>query len=228
YRAAVFVAQQEQGDAISYTEAFAEFGEAHGLEVDLYDAGGYSQIDNQISQIQTAMTTDPDIMVVWATDPNAVVPVLTQAADEGVEVLNWIQPTNFEGAASSIHTDFVDDAYQLTTAIGTLLGGEGDIVTSFGGCGGQYQRDLQAGAEKAAEEQGLNIAVNECPADFDPSRVQDIVDNALVSNPNIKAVLTSVVSQSVGAVNATKAQGLTDDVIVGSGILTSCNDVDLV
>src|SRR5699024_10147522 len=41
-------------------------------------------------------------------------------------------------------------------------------------------------------------------------------------------ILTSVVSQSVGAVNATKAQGLTDDVIVGSGILTSCNDVDLV
>lgn len=229
YKAAVFVAQQEQGDAISYTEALADFGAEHGLEVDLYDAGGYSQIDKQISQIQTAIATDPDIIIIWATDPNAVVPVLQQAADQGIQVLNWVQASAFEGAASTIETDFEAETEKLTTAVGNMVGGEGEIVTAFGGCGGQYQRDLQAGAEAAvAEMPGMSIAVSECPADFDPSKVQTIVENALAANPNINVVLTSVVSQAVGAVNAVKAAGATNDVVVGSGILTSCDDVELV
>lgn len=229
FRAAVFVAQQQQGDAISYTEALKEFGAKHGLQVDIYDAGGYSQIDKQISQIQTALTTKPDVMLVWATDPNAVVPALTQAAAEGVKIINWVVPSNFDGAISDIHTDFTQDAENLTSAIGTIIGGEGELVTAFGGCGGQYQRDLQDGAEKAvADNPGLSIAVNECPADFDPSKVQEIVQNALVAHPDIRGVLTSVVSQAVGAVNAIQAAGASDDVVVGSGILTSCSDIKLV
>jgi ABC-type sugar transport system substrate-binding protein len=155
--------------------------------------------------------------------------VLQQASEQGVEVLNWVQPSNFEGAASTIQTDFVQDSYNLTTAIGTMLGEEGGIVTAFGGCGGQYQRDLQQGAEDAvADMPGLSIAVNECPADFDPSKVQNIVENALVAQPDVRAVLTSVVSQAVGAVNAIQAAGATGEVLVGSGILTSCDDVELV
>lgn len=229
FKAAVFVAQQQQGDAISYTEALKDFGAEHGLQVDVYDAGGYSQIDKQISQIQTAMTTKPDVMLVWATDPNAVVPALKQAAAEGVKVINWVVPSNFDGAISDIHTDFKQDADKLTSAIGTIIGGKGQLVTAFGGCGGQYQRDLQAGAEKAvADHPGLSIAVNECPADFDPSKVQEIVQNALVAHPDVRGVLTSVVSQAVGAVNAIQAAGASKDVVVGSGILTSCSDVKLV
>lgn len=229
YRAAVFVAQQEQGDAISYTEALAAYGAEHGLEVDLYDAGGYSQIDKQISQIQTALATDPDVILIWATDPNAVVPVLQQAADQGVKVINWIQASAFEGAVTTIETDFEAETEKLTAAIGEMVGGTGQVITAFGGCGGQYQRDLQAGAEAAvAEFPDMSIAVNECPPDFDPSKVQTIVENGLAANPEINVVLTSVVSQAVGAVNAIKAAGATGDVVVGSGILTSCDDVELV
>lgn len=229
FKAAVFVAQQQQGDAISYTEALAAYGKEHGLEVDLYDAGGYSQIDKQISQIQTAIATEPDVLIVWATDPNAVVPALEKAAAQGIKIINWVQAPNFPGAASTIATDFVQDSYNLTKAIGVMAGEQGDLVTAFGGCGGQYQRDLQAGAEKAvAEMPDMKIAVKECPPDFDPSKVQDIVQNALVAQPNIKGVLTSVVSQSVGAVNALQAAGASGEVLVGSGILTSCEDVDLV
>lgn len=229
FKAAVFVAQQQQGDAISYTEALKKYGAEHGLAVDVYDSGGYSQIDKQISQIKTALTTKPDVMLVWATDPNAVVPALQQAASEGVKIINWVVPSNFAGAIADIHTDFSKDAYNLTNAIGTMIGGKGKLVTAFGGCGGQYQRDLQAGADKAvAENPALSIAVKQCPADFDPSKVQEIVQNALVAQPDVRGVLTSVVSQAVGAVNAIKAAGAAGDVVVGSGILTSCSDVELV
>lgn len=199
------------------------------MEVDPYDAGGYSQIDKQISQIQTAIATQPDILIVWATDPNAVVPALNQAASQGIKVINWVQAPNFPDAASTIATDFVQDSYNLTKAIGTMAGEEGKLVTAFGGCGGQYQRDLQAGADKAVGEMpGMSIAVKECPPDFDPSKVQSIVENALVANPDIKGVLTSVVSQSVGAVNSIRASGAGGEVLVGSGILTSCKDVELI
>lgn len=229
YTAAVFVAQQQQGDAISYTEALEDFGAEHGLQVDLYDAGGYQNIDVQINQIQTAMAKDPDIIIIWAVDPSAVVPVLQQADAQGIKVLNWVQPTTFDGAISNIYTDFVEDSYNLTHAISTMMGGEGDLVTAFGGCGGQYQRDLTMGAEKAVEElPNVSIAVAECPSDFDPSKVQDAVENALVAQPNVKGVLTSVVSQAVGAVNAVQAYGATGEVLVGSGILTSCPDIELV
>lgn len=229
FKAAVFVAQQQQGDAISYTEALKEFGAKNGLQVDLYNAGSYADIDKQINQIRTALTTKPDIMIVWATDPNAVVPALTQAAQEGVKIMNWIVPSAYDKAVTSIYTDFKTDSYNLTKAVGQMIGGKGKIVTAFGGCGGSYQRDLQAGADKAvAENPGLKIAVKECPSDFDPSKVQEIVDNALVSQPDVKAVFTSVVSQAVGAVNAIRAAGAQNDVVVASGILTSCKDVQLV
>ncbi|MCW2902812.1 MAG: hypothetical protein JWO67_5077 [Streptosporangiaceae bacterium] len=229
FKAAAFVAQQQQGDAISYTQALKEYGAKHGLDVDIYDAGGYANIDKQINQIRTALTTHPDVMLVWATDPNAVVPALTEAAAQGVKIINWIVPSAYGGAVSSIHTDFVQDSYNLTKAIGETFGGEGKIVTAFGGCGGSYQRDLQAGADKAAADNpGLSIAVKECPSDFDPSKVQETVANALVSQPDVKAVLTSVVSQAVGAVNAIQASHAEGHVTVGSGILTSCDDVKLV
>jgi ribose transport system substrate-binding protein len=229
YKAAVFVAQQQQGDAISYTQAMKEYGAQHGLDVDLYDAGSYANIDKQINQIQTALTTHPDIMIVWATDPNAVVPALTQAAEQGVKIMNWIVPSAYTDVVADIHTDFTRDAYNLTKTVGTMIGGKGKIVTAFGGCGGSYQRDLQAGADKAVSETpGLQIAVKECPSDFDPSKVQDIVGNALVAQPDIKGVLTSVVSQAVGAINAIQASGARGNVVVGSGILTSCDDVQLV
>lgn len=229
FKAAVFVAQQQQGDAISYTEALKEFGAQHGLQVDLYNAGSYADIDKQINQIQTALATKPDIMIVWATDPNAVVPALTQAAESGVQIMNWIVPSAYDKAVTSIYTDFKTDSFNLTKALGGMMGGQGKIITAFGGCGGSYQRDLQAGADKAAAETpGLEIAVKECPADFDPTKVQDIVSNALVAQPDIKGVMTSVVSQAVGAVNAVQASGLQGQVTVASGILTSCKDVELV
>jgi ribose transport system substrate-binding protein len=229
YRAAVFVAHQAQGDAISYVEALEEFGAEHGLSVDLYDAGGYSEIDKQISQIQTAIATDPDIIIIWATDPNAVVPALKQASEAGIKVLNWVQSTGFDGAISSIESDFVTDSYNLTLAMSEMIGGEGDLVTTYGGCGSQYQRDLQEGTQRAVDETpGLKIAVEECPPDFDPSAVQTIVENALASDPDIRGVLASVMSQAVGAVNAVTASAAQGDVVVGAGILTSCEDVALV
>lgn len=228
FKAAVFVAQQQQGDAISYTEALKDFGAEHGMQVDIYNAGSYADIDKQINQIQTALATDPDIMIVWATDPNAVVPALTKAAESGVQIMNWIVPSAYEDAVTSIYTDFRTDSYNLTNAVIGMMGGEGKLITAFGGCGGSYQKDLQAGADKAvAESPGVEIAVKECPADFDPTKVQDIVSNALVAQSDIRGVLTSVVSQAVGAVNAVQAAGLQDQVTVASGILTSCKDVQL-
>ena len=229
FKAAVFVAQQQQGDAISYTEALKDFGAKHGLDVHVYNAGSYSDIDKQINQIRTALTTHPDIMIVWATDPNAVVPALTQAAAQGVKIMNWIVPSAYDKPVSSIYTDFKHDSYNLTKTVGKIIGGKGKLVTAFGGCGGSYQRDLQAGADKAASDTpGLEITVKECPSDFDPSKVQAIVDNALVAHPDIAGVLTSVVSQAVGAVNAIQASGAKGHVVVASGILTSCDDVKLV
>ncbi|EYT52560.1 hypothetical protein H490_0112685 [Leucobacter sp. UCD-THU] len=229
YRASVFVAQQEQGDAISFTEAMKAFGAEHGLEVDVYDAGGYAQIDKQINQIQTAIATDPDILLVWATDPNAVVPVLEEAGKRGIPVINWVLNTAYEDAVTTINTDWVAESKKLTTAIGEYLGGEGKLITAYGGCGGEYQRDLQTGSEEAAADMpGLEIAVAECPPDFDPSKVQTIVENGIAANPEINGVLTSVMSQSVGAVNAIRAAGAQDQVVVGSGIITSCEDVDLI
>lgn len=229
FKAAVFVAQQQQGDAISYTEAMNDYGAEHGLDVTVYDAGGYANIDKQISQIQTALATKPDIMIVWATDPNAVVPALTEAGEQGVKVMNWVVPSAYTDVVSDIHTDFTQDAYNLAKTVGEINGGKGKFVTAFGGCGGSYQRDLQAGADKAvAENPDLSVVVNECPADFDPSKVQEIVENALTAHPDLNGVLTSVVSQAVGAVNAIQASGATGDVVVGSGILTSCDDIKLV
>lgn len=226
----VFVVQAHQTDAFAQSAASSikEYGEELGVEVTVVDAGGYTEVQKQISQIQAATAQSPDAIVVWSTDPTAVVPALQEAQKEGAKIFGWVQPPNMDGLVSTVSANYVQDAEAYSTALFDYIGGKGEVMAAFGACASQYYADLRAGMGNALKNYpDIELVADECTPDFDPAKTEELVTNTLTSHPDLRGVVTSLVQQAVAARTAAQTAGAGDQVVAVGEALADCGQIDL-
>lgn len=226
----VFVIQAHQTDAFSQSAAqsIQAYGESLGVDVTVLDAGGYTEVQKQISQIQAAAAQHPDAIVVWSTDPTAIVPALRDAAKVGARIFGWVQPPNFDGLASTVSADYAQDADTYSTALFHFMGGSGEVLGAFGACASQYYTDLHQGMKDALKNfPDIHLVGDECTPDFDPSKTETLVSNTLTTHPDLGGVVTSLVQQAVGAVTAAQAAGVPGHVTAVGEALADCGQIGL-
>lgn len=227
YKVVLLQAHRSDAFAISAAQAVKEMGTENGVEVIVNDAGGYQNVPKQIDQIEAAILEKPDALVVWATDPTAVVPALKKAEAAGIKVVGFVQPPAMP-TALTVTGDFTLDGKTMATSLFERMGGKGKAMVILGGAGSAYQAALKAGWTEALKSYpDIEVVADQTIPDFDPSKVQSAVENQLVRNPDLAGVMTTTTAMAASASDALAAAGLSGKAFAVGQILGDCDQIRL-
>jgi ribose transport system substrate-binding protein len=165
----------------------------------------------QVSMIEDCISRKPDVIVVNAVDPAAVVPALKKANEAGIPVLMQNADTNPEGHAYTkafIGSQSYDQGYAVGQMIVKALGGKGNIVVITGKTGQTDTINRTAGMQAAFKDAKANIDVLAVqPADWSKDKALTVMQDLLTRFPKINAVFGQDDPMALGALEAIKAQG---------------------
>jgi ribose transport system substrate-binding protein len=171
-----------------------------------------SDVQSQIAQIEDQLAKGVNAIALAPTDPNALAPLVDAAKAKNVPVVfvdtkgindgvTFIGTNNAEGA--KLAADFICKNIEAGSDVAILQG----IITQSTG---QARAD---GSKAGLTGCGLNV-VAEQPADWDRAKAQSVMENILTGNPNLKAVFASNDNMALGAIEAIKAAGKLEQIMV--------------
>jgi ribose transport system substrate-binding protein len=171
-----------------------------------------SDVQAQIAQIEDQLAKGVNAIALAPTDPNALAPLVDAAKAKNVPVVfvdtkginegvTFIGTNNEQGA--KLAADFICGKVEKGSDVAILQG----IVTQSTG------QARAEGSKAGLTACGLNV-VAEQPADWDRAKALSVMENILTGNPNLKAVFASNDNMALGAIEAIKAAGKLDRIMV--------------
>lgn len=198
-----------------YVEAGAKkAGEDLGVNVTIVGPSSEAEIIQQVNMLEDQLSQQPDAIVVSPTQPDTVIPVLEDAASQGIPTLLIDSDADFEGKVTFIGTENYDAGQEAGKEIASKLQ-PGDKVVLIAGALGNPATDARIkGAKDALEEAGMVIAAEQ-PADSDKSKAMSVMENILEAEDDIKAVFSANDDMAIGVLRAVEAANL-DIIIYGT------------
>lgn len=189
-------------------KAGAEAGGAEtGATVTLAGATAETEVQQQIDKIRTAITQQVDAIVVAATAPDQIKPVLEEAAAAGIKVLLVDTPVDgFEDAVTFIGTDNLAAGEQAGEFIASQTT-SGKMAILGGHPGNGATDDRVQGVKDALAETDIEI-VAELTAESDRALARSTMADILQTSPDINVVFAANDDMALGAVEALKAAGV--------------------
>lgn len=197
----------------SYVAAGVEAAEAElGVEVELVGAANETAYDEQTNQIETILADDSiDAVVISPLQPDSVSAVLS-GTDKPILFVDTDAP--YEDKIAFIGTG--NEA--ATTAGGEVAGelaGEGAKALWIGGIQGDTTNDArERGFEAGLKSKGVEIVARQYAQNL-ADTASSVMENVLVSNPEITVVVTNNDEMAAGAGRAVQAAGRDDIIIFG-------------
>ncbi len=202
----------------TYEQAFVEAADGmDNVDAIILDAGG--DVARQIAQMQDLIQQQVDVIVIWPTNGQAVVPAVRAAsmqgipvvvtnsniADEGAEfIASFSGPNNIQQGASSAELmceALAEDGQDPSEA-------EGRIVQISGQPGYTTAVERQKGFEDRLPDACPAVEIVETqPGDWNREKAQRVMENFLVKYDEIDGVYAGDDNMGVGALNAAKAAG---------------------
>jgi ABC-type sugar transport system substrate-binding protein len=221
--------QAHRFDSFANTLAWGAGEEAKrlGAKLTTLDAGGYQFPQKQMAQIQAAMTQKADAILIWATDVNAVAPLVKQAREAGIVVVGYVQLPETELDAHAVSDD-EQESYELNKCLIEAAGGKGEYAAVYGVAGSTYQAAIEKGFQRAVGEfPDAKIVSEKLIPDVDPAKTQNIVQDELQRHPNLTGIFGTVLSMANGATQAVAAAGKAGKVGVAATNIDSPKAADL-
>lgn len=188
---------------------------ADSFEVIILDAGGDPV--RQIAQIEDFILQQVDVIVVWPTNGEAVIPAVKKAYEAGIKVVVTNSPI---GSAGIQYTetfsgpDNVEEGRIAARLMSEGLGGEGNIVQITGLPGYVTATERQQGFEEEIAKVAPGITIMDTqPGDWNREKSQRVMENFLTKFPNIDGVYAADDNMGIGALNAAKAAGRAEGMI---------------
>lgn len=183
-----------------------------GLELIVTDA--QDSVSTQISNIEDLLQSGVAVLIVNATDSDAVVPAVMEANSRNVPVIAVDRGVNGGVLAYFIASDNLAGGRLAGEYICEQLGGSGNVVELEGIPGASAARERGQGFNEAAAEcEGLNVVARQT-ANFNRAEGLTVMENILVAQPDIAAVFAHNDEMALGALQAIQASGR-DILVVG-------------
>ena len=204
--------------------------EAQNLNVKMTIALPEEEVDlaKQVDMVDAAMRNGVDAIIISASSSSGVIPEIKKARDAGIKIVNFdtriADPKMYD---AFVGADDVYGAYKAGKFIAEQLGGKGDIGLITGLLAQSTGVDRKAGFLKAIKEYPGIKVVAEAGAQWRSDLAADATSNILTAHPSIKAIFACNDQMAVGMVNAAKAAGKRQNLIlVGyDGIIDAVNMV---
>lgn len=170
--------------------------------------------EQQVSDIETVMALDPDIIVSIPTDPVATADAYQRAADKGIKLVFMDNvPQGFTAGknyVSCVSADNYGNGIVAADLIGEALGGQGKIgIVNFDVDFFVTNQRLEA-FEKTMSEKYPNIQVVSKMGFKDPNATSEVADAMLTQNPDIQAIFAHWDVPAEGVLSSLRAAGRTD------------------
>lgn len=159
-----------------------------------------SLIENLINQHASAILVDP-------IDKNALIPVLKKAVASGVNVITMGNKVMADGNYSTLYPDAADAA-ATARALGTAIGGKGEIAMLIGARGNYVSDTREKGFSDALAKDFPDVKVVSIqPAGWDPTKGADVAQTWMTTYPELKGIWSMSDTQLLGASSVADAAG---------------------
>ena len=183
-----------------------------GVEMIILAPPKQNDIDAQITIVEDQMAKGIAGMVIDPGNPDALRPVVTSVVEEGVPVVFVNQGYTGEGI-TLVGTDNEGTARAGGEYLCANLPTGSEVVILTGNPAQLAARQRADGSRKSAQECGLHV-VAELSAKWDRFKAQNIMNDVITRNPDIKGVMTGSDSMALGAAEALIDAGMIDQVLV--------------
>jgi ribose transport system substrate-binding protein len=200
----------------TYEQAFEEAAEQAGnVDAVVLDAGG--DVARQISQVRDLIQQQVDVIIIWPTDGQAVVPAVKRAKDAGIPVV--VTNSNIAEAGQPLIASFsgpnnIQQGAYAAEMMCDQLGGKGQIVQITGQPGYTTAIERQKGFEDRLPQVCPDVTILDSqPGDWNREKAQRTMEGFLTRYDNIDGVYAADDNMGVGALNAAKAEDRADEII---------------
>lgn len=150
-----------------------------GAAMTLYEAGGYTNLSTQLSQMDNCIAQKFDGIILGAISADGVGPLVKKATDAGIPVIDFVNGVKEPSVSGHALVSFYDLAYQTGKYIVEQSGGNSTVVGFFPGPqGAGWSDDAVRGFNDAIKESKVEIAVTR-RGDTGLNVQLDMINNAL-------------------------------------------------
>ena len=202
---------------------YEDAAKEYGVQVDIYAAPSEGDILVQKQILDDMIAKNYDVLLVSPITDTNLIAALKTATQRGIPIINVcdasISPEAQEkhgiDILSFITTDFAENSRLATAYVADLLGDEGgEIMHIMGLPGGRAAEERKRGyLEKVAEYPQL-VDIGVWPGDWDRKKSMDVAADIIQSHPNLRAIIGANDTTGLGAYQAVKNAGKTDQIIV--------------
>lgn len=173
-----------------------------GYDVTILSAGGYGKVDTQVSQIETLIAKNVDIMLVDPADPTVTRGPIERAISQGITVVGAGDPApGANGSASAAHCDVGKD---LAEGAKKLLPDGGQIGVLAGPAGAFWSTERLKCFKESIKDTDLKI-ITEQATDPDVAKGLSTASDFLQRFPDLDLLYGADDTVGVGAGKAVEA-----------------------
>ncbi|HYD62647.1 MAG TPA: TMAO reductase system protein TorT [Noviherbaspirillum sp.] len=198
--------------------------EARKLGVNLVklNAGGDSNVNAQISQIQDLIERKVNAIIVGATNANGVKPVIESSIGKGIPVIGLSSIPNASGLSSAISADHYDMGRLQAHCLGKALNGKGAVALISQQQGQSWADTRRRGFIETIQKEysGIRI-VAESRKQVTRNGAINLVEDWLQRFPDINGIYNAVDDTAAGAWLAVKSAQKEGSVRIAASNLSS-------
>lgn len=196
--------------------------ELDGVEVYVLASESDAQVEPQLNICNTMLERDTDALIVAAVNPTGLLPCLAEATNRGMPVVdidaNLVQEVAEEAGAEvafSVGSDNVEAGALGAEYIAERLQ-EGKVLLLEGAPGALTAIDRRDGFAEHLPKVAPNLEiVASLTANWERGRAANVTTDVLTRHPDLAAIFASNDQMALGAVEAARAVGRDDLLIVG-------------
>jgi protein TorT len=188
-----------------------------GLEMTLVEAGGYTELANQLSQLDNCVAQGAQALVIGGISYDGLDAKLQEFIDQGIIVIDLINGMK----NPSIQAHSLISYYKMGEAVGTYLASlDTPIKVGWfpGPPGAGWVETSNQGFQDAIAGSQVTIAGEPNYGDTGKDVQLGLIENALEANPDINYIAGNAVAAEA-AVGAVAERGLTDKVGIAADYL---------
>ncbi len=215
-KVAISVAEYNEWNKL-YEQVIKQKCEEWGWTYEIFDAK--QDANTQIDQVRSIINQGFDAMTIQAADMAALAPVVAEAAQAGIIVVDHYGFTNEQVATDSIYQVLFGqkEAGKLQAEEFIKLNGEtGKVAIIAGLTGADNAMQRTAGFMEVLEKYPGIEVVDTQYCDWDTQKAQTAAENILTAHPDLCAFLVQDDGMSKGVWNAIEAAGKQDTCKIAS------------
>lgn len=188
-----------------------------GAEITYEGPASESEVDKQLTMLQTALDKNPKAICFAALDSKAATPLLEKAKEKGIPVVGFDSGVDSDIPVTTVTTDNIAAAGEAADQMATLIGDAGKVAVIVHDQTSRTGIDRRDGFVQAMEANHPDIEVVAVEYGAgDPVKSADLAKAIMTANPDLKGFFGANEGSIKGVLNALKETG-TEGKIVAIG-----------